>query len=621
MRHVSLLAAPLLSLIGVNGNAAESPKIAVYESETNGAEYHGAYQGQLRQWLARQGYGFDVIGDEIAADPQRLRAYAAVVTSSSYLVPDAACSGLAAYVADGGNLVWIDGPARCRNQDLLGALGIEDEYTYIGTTEGRFEVVETEAPALAGISSFAAPAVGNPALKATGRVLVTWTPAGPEGVPFPAVIANRVGKGRATVINWIIWLSTDDARRILAGVLDCSLAHTLLGERPCIVRLGGVPEEVAQPQAITLSARVFGRPSLAGKTGSLQGQLLRPDRDARGQPVAASVTLKPAAGDDLAFGAAEIALSTKGLADGQYTVSVTGDVGGEPLSVEASVTLNAEALARQEREQAARCTMLRTAMGAILGDYDAEPRTPEDRVDIPRLLMQIEAAHMTMYDFLIWHAKTDWEDLQLFLPEARQRGLKVWVTLAPPAEAPPSAPFELDFIRWAEEIGKLSLQYDNLVAVVIDDFASDLPPGLFSPSYITDFAATLRKHYPKVAFLPTLYWGTIGNADFLKRYGPQIDGIVFPYEELESTESLRAQLEACRKWLGPNRLLFINAYAAGSSGRGEKGPRTPEYMRSMLTISHELCDGIRIYCLPKNDFADPRFAITAELYGKWRANR
>jgi len=621
MRHMGLLAAVPLSLIGVSGSAAEPPKVAVYESETNAAEYHGAYQGQLREWLGRQGYALDVIGDEAAADPERLRAYAAVATSSCYLVPDAACSGLAAYVATGGNLLWIDGPARCRNQDLLRTLGIEGEYTYIGTREGQFGVVEADAPALAGIASFTAPAAGNPAVKATGRVLVTWTPAGAEGISFPAVITNRVGKGRATLINWIIWLSTDDARRILTGVLDWSLARALLGERPCLVWLGEVPEEVAQPQDITLSARVFARPGLAGKTGSLRGQLLQRDRNGRGQPVVAAVTLKPAVEDDLAFGAAEMALSTEGLPDGPYTVSVAGEVGGESVAAQASVTLNAEALARQEREQAARCAMLRAAMGTILGDYDAEPRTPEGRVDIPRLLTQIEAAHMTMYDFLIWHAETDWDDLQLLLPEARKRGLKVWVTLAPPAEAPPSAPFGLDFHRWAEEIGKLSRRYDNLVAVVIDDFASDLPPGIFSPSYIAEFAATLRKHNPKVAFLPTLYWGTIGNADLIKRYGPQIDGIVFPYEELESTESLRAQLEACRKWLGPNRLLYINVYASGSSGRGEKGPRTPEYMRSILTISPELCDGIRIYCLPKSDFTDPRFAITAELYAKWLEGR
>jgi len=49
-----------------------------------------------------------------------------------------------------------------------------------------------------------------------------------------------------------------------------------------------------------------------------------------------------------------------------------------------------------------------------------------------------------------------------------------------------------------------------------------------------------------------------------------------------------------------------------------RGPRTPEYLRSILGISRAMCDGIRIYCLPKGDFADYRFAITAELYGTWR---
>ena len=131
--------------------------------------------------------------------------------------------------------------------------------------------------------------------------------------------------------------------------------------------------------------------------------------------------------------------------------------------------------------------------------------------------------------------------------------------------------------------------------------------------------ATLRRHNPKPAFLPTIYWGTIGDEKVMRDYRDSLDGIVFPYADLDSTKELPKQPAACRKWLGPDKLLFINVYASGSSGTREKGPRTAEYLRSTLTISREMCDGIRIYCLPKQDFADYRFAITAELYGKWKS--
>jgi len=39
-----------------------------------------------------------------------------------------------------------------------------------------------------------------------------------------------------------------------------------------------------------------------------------------------------------------------------------------------------------------------------------------------------------------------------------------------------------------------------------------------------------------VAFLPTVYWGTIGKADVIERYGYSMDGIVFPFAELDSTQ-------------------------------------------------------------------------------------
>lgn len=42
-----------------------------------------------------------------------------------------------------------------------------------------------------------------------------------------------------------------------------------------------------------------------------------------------------------------------------------------------------------------------------------------------------------------------------------------------------------------------------------------------------------------------------------------------------------------------------------------------EVIGDILGISRQACDGIRLYCLPKNDFDDARFRVVAELFGKW----
>jgi hypothetical protein len=290
-----------------------------------------------------------------------------------------------------------------------------------------------------------------------------------------------------------------------------------------------------------------------------------------------------------------------------------------------------------------RHALLESSLSRTLGDYDAEPRRADGRVDIDKLLEQIRAAHLNTYDWLIWHAATDWDDLRAFLPWAAKNRIRVWVTLCPPTEQggtyPYSEPFRLDFVRWAEEIGRLSVEHSNLSALVIDDFCSNL--SLFKPEYVNRISQTLRRNNPRVAFLPTIYYWTVAGVDaaayfksgsqrvapgkpmpelrkLLESYGDAIDGIVFPYAELESGDALAYQLDVCRKWLGPERFLITCLYAQGSSGSGGNKPRTPDYLRKTLQIAHEKSDGIRIYCLPKEKLnEDPRFAAVAKRYSLW----
>ncbi len=175
-------------------------------------------------------------------------------------------------------------------------------------------------------------------------------------------------------------------------------------------------------------------------------------------------------------------------------------------------------------------------------DYDAELRRPDGRVDVDAMVARLKELGVTTYYWLIWHAPTDWDDLKLFLPKAGEAGLDVWVYLVPPSESAPregtsyAEPFRLDYHRWAEEIARLSLQYPNLTAWVIDDFYAN--HDLFTPVYLREMQTRAKCVNPKLLFLPLMYFDEI-QTKFAEDYRGVIDGVVVAYlqdrDEIERT--------------------------------------------------------------------------------------
>ena len=166
-----------------------------------------------------------------------------------------------------------------------------------------------------------------------------------------------------------------------------------------------------------------------------------------------------------------------------------------------------------------------------LADYDAEPRLRNGRVDVDRLLARLKELGVTTYYWLVFHAKTDWDDLKLFLPKAAEAKLVVWVYLVPPSESPPhttlySEPFQCDYQRWAEEIARLALEYPNLTGWVIDDFYAN--HRLFTPSYVGEMQARAKRINPRLAFMPLMYFGEV-TPQFVQQYHEVVDGVVVAY--------------------------------------------------------------------------------------------
>ena len=147
-----------------------------------------------------------------------------------------------------------------------------------------------------------------------------------------------------------------------------------------------------------------------------------------------------------------------------------------------------------------------------LADYDAELRLPNRRVDTEAMVRRLKELGVTTYYWLVWHAPTDWDDLKLFLPKAAEARINVWAYLVPPTEGPPhgypaSEPFKLDYLRWAEEIARLSLQHTNLTGWVIDDFYAN--HQLFTPAYVRQMQARAKAIQPSLVFLPLMYFREI----------------------------------------------------------------------------------------------------------------
>ena len=169
-----------------------------------------------------------------------------------------------------------------------------------------------------------------------------------------------------------------------------------------------------------------------------------------------------------------------------------------------------------------------------LADYDAELRLPNGRVDVPAMTQRLQEAGVTTYYWLIAHAATDWDDLKLFLPEAAKAHIEVWAYLVPPSESAPRygavypEPFRLDYLRWGEEIARLSLQHTNLTTWVIDDFYEN--HAFYTPDYIRQMQQRAKAINPRLAFYPLMYYWEL-NRRFAEDYHPVIDGVVAAYPQ------------------------------------------------------------------------------------------
>jgi len=275
-------------------------------------------------------------------------------------------------------------------------------------------------------------------------------------------------------------------------------------------------------------------------------------------------------------------------------------------------------------EQNARAERAHVLMGTR-ATYCSAPRKADKRVDVDRLIAQLVELHANTYSFCIHSYATDWDDLKLILPRAREKGIRIWASLVPPSESPPrtkkySEPFRLDYQGWAMVFANLSLQETNLVAWSIDDFTHNLKQP-YTPEYVRTMLDASHQINPKLAFVPCCYFPAITPA-FATNYCPLIDGILFPYRHesdkanLKDPSLVEPELKRIKALVGPAFPVVLDIYATAHS---RLGPTTPEYVEQAMIAGKRADDGVMIYCHQDPEKNPEKYGIIKRLFAGWAA--
>lgn len=218
-------------------------------------------------------------------------------------------------------------------------------------------------------------------------------------------------------------------------------------------------------------------------------------------------------------------------------------------------------------------------------------------IDTPALVRRLVELNVNTYLYGVWDSPTDWDDLRHeFLPAAQEAGIDVIPYIVPPSETTEngraSRPFMTDYVAWARAIAELSVRYPNLVSWAIDDFEIGDNALLFTPAYMQEIKRAQAEVSPDLGFYTCAYIRSATDPSFLDKYGPYIDGIIYPFldgrnENTTVATSLRECIAEIRTHTEPRGLqLLLLIY----TGRFLDAPLPPteDYVRETVA------EGVRL---------------------------
>jgi hypothetical protein len=204
------------------------------------------------------------------------------------------------------------------------------------------------------------------------------------------------------------------------------------------------------------------------------------------------------------------------------------------------------------------------------------------------------------YGALIWREREhgtkplDWARFKQFVAAAQPAGIDIWAILIPPSEGGDSPPFNRDYVRWMQELAKLSLRYPNLKGVNIDDYVSGISKNTFTPAYTCDIYRAKQAINPKLQFVPTIYDLTRPLAE---KYGACVDGVWLWWTNLDTASGLQSWLENTRLAVDGRFPIYSGIYANETSWHRVAAPKPAVLQRSVETACRN-ANGAIIWQMP-----------------------
>lgn len=187
--------------------------------------------------------------------------------------------------------------------------------------------------------------------------------------------------------------------------------------------------------------------------------------------------------------------------------------------------------------------------GNTVGGWIREKEARDDgyrHVDTPATIAMLKQVNANHFSFGIWDSPTDWDDLRLeFAPAAQAENIQIMPYIVPPTETRidgrASRPHIMDYVAWAKSFAELSVQYPVLTAWAIDDFDQGMNSGVFTGEYLSEIREAQDAINPALGFFTCAYFAAATSKEFIDRYAPYIDGLVFPFLDGLNTNTVVAE--------------------------------------------------------------------------------
>lgn len=246
----------------------------------------------------------------------------------------------------------------------------------------------------------------------------------------------------------------------------------------------------------------------------------------------------------------------------------------------------------------------------IVSAYAGMRYKPDGTPDIEAMLSTLKDLGVNCYTYLIaYRSDKELSALGDFCDRALEEGIEVWAYLIPPSEAPidrdkPAPerrypPYDMDYLKWASAIAKISLAHPNLTLWMIDDFDGNL--SFFTLDYTRQIYQTSKSINPKLLFGVCVYHESLKS--FVEAgYLPYTDAILWGYQHSSFlypdcglyANSLPLEIN---DYLKTGKIAIPCIYFTPHSSWPEGRP-TKEYLEKAMDIAFEQAGIVWIFTTP-----------------------